>query len=1126
MERCHLYLPLIDSSGVQYSYAEVTLLDPETGLPIDEPVYLEPHGGAPQTWPILCTPATIDVWTDRPLRVTVQASLPGAATLTRAGVDITPAPSATIRTRQPLRIGSAEGLDGNAMLVLSSGGKASWQVLDTLRYHRHDGAAPGSTAIAPASPSDVYPDQTWLGTFPEAQAVRILPEVPLTQTASHQQAAIDVQNDWIYATQAIKHNLQLPDEPAPVSSADRGLHGDIAITRMRRDGTLSGVMYVRGVGHGVALSAEPEGTDTWLWIEADAGRDGTLSYGRQVGRVKWVDQAVVDSSSAAVQKFNPKPSGIRRLYANVDLPNQRIAMTWQDLSAQRNAFYAVYDLAAFKNNIFTPLYSSRLPRTVNESGSSQNFCLYGNYIYRWEGHNYSETNLPPGDVWITAMDIRTARIVETRFVDIGVELNNREPETLTVEYGPDGPRLILGFSTNAPAPIRYITLYAWKLGTGLPRLPIPASAQGEGASALGSSGRPGGKNATILGEGAASAESVAVGKWAAAGTSSVAIGPTSSAPGDKQVALGPGSALAFSPSGAVTVGNGAVAAPEAKVQVSDGVTLTDSISSLGKGQSDFSWLPVSQYVALLGNIVAARHLSTRDDAVIAGTSSTLGFYGAAGSTQPIVSTNSLPVSAPGRAALLSLVSALDRLGMVYLVDGAIDDELADWSKTFAHNANAVLEAGDADGSKAGDVNRAKRNAAGPGTITYRLTPQELGDFAFRAFAWASSAMPTPQAEVTVDVSPDNATWTNVPLTWQPLAATTGGWYQAWARNRSPLPVGMSYLRITLDGNATAYTPQIGRVLVRPRRTLATPTSRFLLSGSSTTVLNSVKGSQTSSPIQSMGIDSVNNEVYFAQIIQAGTKLPGESTAPSLSERNAAGDVVITRMSLSTKTVLGVMYIKGAGHGMSISVENAADGVWLWVEADASSAGFAQAIARIRFQQDAVLNGHTMTAYRPFGPAASSQRLSYAVDGSFNRIMIRRQYPTGSSNYRYYLYDLAEFKAETATPLATLDQVASSSSPDGQSIGTYQSSTTWGNYLYTYEGQAGVDNHYITCQDWRTGQVLQRQKNSAVPTLEAREPQGLSLWTDQSTQTVKLAYALSSGSGSARLISMFTISSTA
>lgn len=162
MDRCHLYLPLVDSSGAPYSFAEVTLLDDE-GQPIEEPVYLQSIGGAPQIWPVLLDPAVINLWTEKPMRVTVQAALPGGATLTRAGVDIAPAPTATVRTTAPLQMGPSDGLDGSAMLAVSPDGRALWQVLDVLRFHRHEGDAPDSVMLGVGDLTDVYPRQVWIG---------------------------------------------------------------------------------------------------------------------------------------------------------------------------------------------------------------------------------------------------------------------------------------------------------------------------------------------------------------------------------------------------------------------------------------------------------------------------------------------------------------------------------------------------------------------------------------------------------------------------------------------------------------------------------------------------------------------------------------------------------------------------------------------------------------------------------------------------------------------------------------------------------------------------------------------------------------------------------------------------
>ncbi|MFJ4902842.1 hypothetical protein [Streptomyces sp. NPDC088727] len=518
MDRCHLYIPLLDSSGATYPFAEVTLLDSETGTPIETPVYLEPIGGAPQTWPILIDPAVVNLWLDAPARVTLQALLPGGATFTRPGVDISPAPAVTVRSQKELHIGSAEGLNGDALLAVSPDGSAVWQVLDVLKDHRHEGDAPASTSLGLADPQDVFPGQTWLGS---------------------------------------------------------------------------------------AIS------------------------------------------------------------------------------------------------------------------------------------------------------------------------------------GTQGPH----------------------------------------ATALGVQAHPNGEDATSIGRAATAGEfGLAVGAASNSVASAVALGAGSTATKTDQVALGRDASGTAGPNGAVAVGAGTVAEATTSVKTKAVHLLTDGSVVLGNGlMPDLSWVGAPS-VVVLGNAVVPRFFSSRHDSVLAGPSSTFGAYGGAGTYQPMLSTNGLSSSAPDRAALLSLTSALDKLGVIYLLDDAIDDELVDWTKTFAHNANLVLETGDGDGSKAGDLNRAKRNAAGPGTVTY-YAATGLRDFRSLVFAWQLSG-PDPAAlatELVADVSADNVHWVRIPLAWRSMEATAASWYQTWVANKRPLPAGMNYLRLTIDQNASAFTPQIGRVVVRPAAPLGTST---------------------------------------------------------------------------------------------------------------------------------------------------------------------------------------------------------------------------------------------------------------------------------------------------------------
>ncbi|MEU9405628.1 hypothetical protein AB0E08_07975 [Streptomyces sp. NPDC048281] len=515
MDRCHLYLPLVDSSGITYPYAEVTLLDLETGNPIDEPVYLDPYGGAPQQWPILIDPAVINFWTDNPLRVTVQAGLPGGATFTRSGVDILPAPAATVVSEEPVHIGSADGLSGEAMLAVSPDGSAAWQVLDVLRFHEHPGDAPESTVLGSPDLTDVYPGQTWIG--------------------------------------------------------------------------------------------------------------------------------------------------------------------------------------------------------------------------------------------------RT-----------------------------------------------------------------PTGAQGEDAAVLGADAHPGGDDATILGRATAGPNAVAAGATASATDSSVALGAATNTGQPEQVVIGRASTAAAAPDGAIVVGSGQTALATDLGRIGAGIQMTaDGKVIIGQGTlPDLSW--VDWATAVLGSAVAPRYFGVRADAVLGAVNSVFGTYGAAGAAQPLVSSSGVTTATPGRTALLSLLSALDKLGLVYLTDGAIDDELADWTKAYAHDANLVLETGDSDGSKAGDTTRAKRNAAGSGSVTYQQKTGIL-DFRVRVFAYqpGGADVTTLATELVADVSPDNATWTRIPLAWRSLAATTASWYQTWAANARTLPAGSRYLRLTASVNASVFTPQIGRVVVRPGTALLT-----------------------------------------------------------------------------------------------------------------------------------------------------------------------------------------------------------------------------------------------------------------------------------------------------------------
>lgn len=345
--------------------------------------------------------------------------------------------------------------------------------------------------------------------------------------------------------------------------------------------------------------------------------------------------------------------------------------------------------------------------------------------------------------------------------------------------------------------------------------------QGAGATAMGYQAHPNDDEATAIGRGAiATLRGVSVGPATNGYISAVALGAGATAPKLEQIALGHNATAAAGPNSAIVFGSGMAAEAATSLKAKGVHLLTDGSVVLGNGiLPDLSWVG-APYTAILGSAVAPRYFAARDAVSLAGPVNPLGFYGGAGDYRPIVDVSGITTATVGRDALMSLMAALNDLGMIYATQGAIDDELVDFSKDTGHT-NIDLDTGDADGSKAGDTSRIKRIAATTGTITY-FRSAGIRDFLARVFTWYQPWNPdNHEAEITAHASPDNVTWTPVKLTWRPLVATTADWYQSWISNTRPIPAGAKYLRLTLDVNSQPWTPQVGRIIVRayPRRNL-------------------------------------------------------------------------------------------------------------------------------------------------------------------------------------------------------------------------------------------------------------------------------------------------------------------
>jgi hypothetical protein len=250
-------------------------------------------------------------------------------------------------------------------------------------------------------------------------------------------------------------------------------------------------------------------------------------------------------------------------------------------------------------------------------------------------------------------------------------------------------------------------------------------------------------------------------------------------------------------------------------------------------------------------------------------------------------------------------------------------------------------------------------------------------------------------------------------------------------------------------------------------------------------------------LQSFSFDNAGRILYAVGLIQGGRRLRGESRTYSAAEREANGDLCVSRLDHSGE-VTGRMYLRGFGHGVSI----AAEGSWLWTETESvkvydtrkkADIGWGSKLARFKFGNGLILTPESAGVTK-VSPVPGADRTTVAIDPVNNRLAVR--YRPEGAGFHYGLYDLAAFKAGlksgTFTALATIAQ------PDG--LGVFQGFTSLGRYLYTIDGTAYGDdnpdgnggNTYITGIDWTTGTVYDRRLTRAGQTLRYREPEGLAV----------------------------------
>lgn len=320
--------------------------------------------------------------------------------------------------------------------------------------------------------------------------------------------------------------------------------------------------------------------------------------------------------------------------------------------------------------------------------------------------------------------------------------------------------------------------------------------------------------------------------------------------------------------------------------------------------------------------------------------------------------------------------------------------------------------------------------------------------------------------------------------------------------------------------------------------LLVPSARVNLADGSENYIRE-KALQNDTVLQSIGFDNENGRVYVAQVMQGGLKLTGESAAVSKADRDLHGDLTVTQWDLAGNKT-GYMYLRGFGHGVSMGVEPAGSGAYLWTEVDAqptsdgSSRGMR--LARFKFSNGAVLDNTSSTLVK-HTPMPGSTNNNASVDPVYGRL-VHRCSIDGKVRIRVHDLDLARLGVWNK-PIA--DIVLPDIDIDIATYGTpsFQGYAVVGRYLYMLHGNAygstqvidgttvviskpDIGNTHVTSVDLTTGNIIETKLTKAAYTLTFREPEGLGIQIPDPAQpgVFRLGIGFASGESGGRLASIY------
>ncbi|WP_247721041.1 phage baseplate protein [Streptomyces sennicomposti] len=379
-------------------------------------------------------------------------------------------------------------------------------------------------------------------------------------------------------------------------------------------------------------------------------------------------------------------------------------------------------------------------------------------------------------------------------------------------------------------------------------------------------------------------------------------------------------------------------------------------------------------------------------------------------------------------------------------------------------------------------------------------------------------------------------------------------------NRNIHPSRRSMLALGGAGALTAATVSLGAgtasaaAYPAPGSALLVPSPRLDLNSASNNWIRE-KATKDATIIQSFGYDNANRHIYLVQVTQGGLKLAGESAPVSSANRNLHGDLTVTKWDMSGN-VLGYMYLRGFGHGMSIGIEPVGGSAYLWTEVDAvalsDGTSRGRRLARFPFVNGRVLDS-TSADLTTYTPVPGSTVNTASVDPVYGRLVVRFQDTDGIKKYQVHDLDLARLGI-WSEPLAAIDEPDITAVP-GWPLTTYghpflQGYVVVGRYLYMLHGnsygstekingqnvvisQPNVGNTFISSVDLTTGAFSPAPPSpfnvnvnpcytAAAYTLDYREPEGLGVYIPDLAQpgVFSIGMGFASGPEGARLASIY------